>query len=68
MQNLRGKGAIVTGAASGIGLGLAPAQVAGRVLRAIRDGEFYIFTHAESKPKLEARFGRILDAFEKASA
>ena len=45
--------------------GLAPAAVAERVLRAIRDGEFYIFTHAESKPKLEARFGRILDAFEK---
>jgi NAD(P)-dependent dehydrogenase (short-subunit alcohol dehydrogenase family) len=44
--------------------GLAPDKVAERVLRAIHGGEFYIFTHADLKPKLEARFRRILEAFQ----
>ena len=50
-----------------VAAGLTPDAVAERVLRAIRDREFYVFTHAELKPKLEARFRRILEAFSEIS-
>jgi NAD(P)-dependent dehydrogenase (short-subunit alcohol dehydrogenase family) len=50
-----------------VAAGLTPEAVAERVLRAIQDQEFYVFTHAELKPKLEARFRRILDAFARIS-
>lgn len=46
-----------------VAAGMAPGAVAERVLKAIRGGEFYVFTHAESKQKLEPRFRRILEAF-----
>jgi len=46
-----------------VAAGMTPDAVAERVLRAIRDREFYVFTHTELKPKLEARFRRILEAF-----
>ena len=43
--------------------GLAPDNVGERVLRAIRDKELYIFTHAAPKTWFSARFERILAAF-----
>jgi len=47
-----------------VATGQTPDAVAERVLRAIRDREFYIFTHPELKPKLEVRFRRILQSFQ----
>lgn len=44
--------------------GLAPDQLGERVLRAIRKGEFYIFTHNWAKPLLDERHQRIQAAFE----
>ncbi|HYM32854.1 MAG TPA: SDR family NAD(P)-dependent oxidoreductase [Candidatus Cybelea sp.] len=46
--------------------GMAPAQVAQRVVAAIRDNDFYIFTHPEMQGAVEERFARIRDAFERA--
>lgn len=43
--------------------GLSGEQVGERVLRAIRDGEFYIFTHEAPKRWFEVRFARVLGAF-----
>ena len=43
--------------------GLTPAQVAGRVLEAIRNGEFWIITHPGEAPTVEARFAGILEGF-----
>ncbi len=45
--------------------GLAPGQVGERVLRAIRDGEFFVFTHSEPRQLIEARHRRIMDAFDR---
>ncbi|MFM9972823.1 MAG: SDR family NAD(P)-dependent oxidoreductase [Burkholderiales bacterium] len=45
--------------------GMTPDEVGERVLRAMRNGDFYIFTHDEPKHWLELRFGRILGAFER---
>jgi NAD(P)-dependent dehydrogenase (short-subunit alcohol dehydrogenase family) len=43
--------------------GQTPAQVAERVLAAIRDGEFWIITHDDLLPTVEARVGDMLAAF-----
>jgi NAD(P)-dependent dehydrogenase (short-subunit alcohol dehydrogenase family) len=43
--------------------GLTPAQVAERVLGAIRNGEFWIITHAGEGPSVESRFSGILAGF-----
>jgi NAD(P)-dependent dehydrogenase (short-subunit alcohol dehydrogenase family) len=43
--------------------GLTPAQVADRVLGAIRNGEFWIITHPGEGPTVESRFSGILAAF-----
>jgi len=43
--------------------GLTPAQVADRVLGAIRDGEFWIITHPGEGPTVESRFSGILAGF-----
>lgn len=45
--------------------GLAPEQVGERLLRAIRDEEFFVFTHAEPRQSIEARHRRIMDAFDR---
>jgi NAD(P)-dependent dehydrogenase (short-subunit alcohol dehydrogenase family) len=45
---------------------LAPETVGRRVLRAIQDNEFYIFTHTNERAVIAARFDRILAAFGKA--
>lgn len=39
-----------------------------RVARAILDNDPYIFTHPDMRPLVEARFRRILEAFDKAAA
>ena len=44
--------------------GLAPEQVGARVLRAIRDEEFYVFTHAGEREVIRERFARIDAAFD----
>jgi NAD(P)-dependent dehydrogenase (short-subunit alcohol dehydrogenase family) len=44
--------------------GLEPDIVGERVVRAIRNREFYVFTHMATKPWLEARHRRIIDAFD----
>jgi len=46
--------------------GMDPKAVADRVLAAIRDDELYIFTHSDYRPAVEARFARILAAFDRA--
>jgi NAD(P)-dependent dehydrogenase (short-subunit alcohol dehydrogenase family) len=48
--------------------GLAPVEVGERVLRAIRDDEFFVFTHSEPRQVIEARHRRILDAFDRIAA
>jgi len=44
--------------------GMTGDEVGERVLRAIGNREFYIFTHRDPKTWFEARFARILDAFK----
>jgi NAD(P)-dependent dehydrogenase (short-subunit alcohol dehydrogenase family) len=48
-------------------LGQDPAVYAARILEAIRGNELYIITHPESKPRVEARFKAILDAYDHAA-
>ncbi len=48
--------------------GQTPAQVAERVLQAIRGGEFWIITHDDLRPMVEARVTDMLAAFPKAGA
>ncbi len=43
-----------------------PSECAARVVRAIREGHFYIFTHPETRPPVENRFRQILKAFDDA--
>jgi NAD(P)-dependent dehydrogenase (short-subunit alcohol dehydrogenase family) len=45
--------------------GLAPIEVGERLLRAIQDEEFFVFTHSEPRAWIEARHRRILDAFDR---
>jgi NAD(P)-dependent dehydrogenase (short-subunit alcohol dehydrogenase family) len=45
-----------------------PADVVGAcVLEAVRDNDFYIFTHPDMRPAVEERFKRIMEGFDKAS-
>jgi hypothetical protein len=48
--------------------GKTPAQVAVRVLEAIRAGRFWIITHNTERPPVEARFADILANFPKDGA
>ena len=48
--------------------GMDPAEVARRVLAAVRDDELYIFTHPETREAVEERFRTILAAFDRAAA
>jgi short-subunit dehydrogenase len=48
--------------------GMDPADVARRVLAAIRNDELYIFTHPEMRSAVEERFQAILAAFDRAAA
>jgi hypothetical protein len=44
-----------------------PAEVARRVLAAIRNDELYVFTHHEMREAVEERFRAILAAFDRAA-
>jgi len=46
--------------------GIEPAQVAERVMEAIRENQLYVFTHAAMRQTVEERFKRILAAFDHA--
>ncbi len=48
--------------------GLDPADVAARVLAAIREDELYVFTHPEMRGELEERFAAIMAAMDKVAA
>ena len=48
--------------------GIDVQPVAERVLEAVLDNDFYIFTHPEMRAAVEARFAAILAAFDKAAA
>jgi NAD(P)-dependent dehydrogenase (short-subunit alcohol dehydrogenase family) len=60
-------GALAADIAERIQSGLDPAEVAARVLTAIREDEFYVFTHPETRPAVEQRFAAILAAMDKAA-
>ena len=45
--------------------GIDPAIIGQRVLQAVRNNEFYIFTHPEAREAVEERMNRILAAFPK---
>jgi hypothetical protein len=45
--------------------GMTPDAVGERVVRAIRDDEFFVFTHEEPRAWIEARHRRILEAFDR---
>ncbi len=44
------------------------AECAERVLHAIRERQFYIFTHAETRPAIEFRFSNFMAGFDDAAA
>ena len=48
--------------------GMDPAEVAQRVMAAIRNDELYVFTHPEMRGAVEERFQAILAAFDTAAA
>jgi NAD(P)-dependent dehydrogenase (short-subunit alcohol dehydrogenase family) len=48
--------------------GLEPAEVAARVLSAVRNNELYVFTHANMREQVEDRFAAILQAMDRGSA
>jgi NAD(P)-dependent dehydrogenase (short-subunit alcohol dehydrogenase family) len=45
-----------------------PDECAARVVRAIRDGQFYIFTHPETRGAVQHRFAQMLAGFDDADA
>jgi hypothetical protein len=48
--------------------GLDVGPIAERVLEAVVDNEFYVFTHPEMRSAVEERFAAILAAFDRAAA
>lgn len=46
----------------------APDECAARVLRAIREGQFYVFTHPETRAAVEHRFTQMLAGYDDAAA
>ena len=61
-------GAMAAQAAELVQSGLDPSHVALLVLAAIREDELYVFTHPETRAKVEERFAAILAALNKAAA
>jgi NAD(P)-dependent dehydrogenase (short-subunit alcohol dehydrogenase family) len=57
--------AVIAEIARRIEAGLDPAEIAARVLSAIRENQFYVFTHPEMRPELEERFAAILSAMDR---
>jgi len=64
-RDVRSEVEIVSAAAVTGGIPVGP--VAGRVVEAVKDNDLYVFTHPEMKAATEARFQRILDAFDKSA-
>ncbi len=60
--------ALVAELAQRLGEGLDPAEVAERVLAAIRHDELYVFTHPDMRHAVEGRFAAILAAMDKVGA
>ncbi|MCP3414450.1 SDR family NAD(P)-dependent oxidoreductase [Bradyrhizobium brasilense] len=60
--------AVVAEIARRLEAGLDPASAAGQVLAAIRDDQFYIFTHPGMRAEVEQRFSAILAAMDAVSA
>lgn len=56
--------ALIAEVARRIEAGLDPAAIAMRVLSAIRESQFYVFTHPEMRHELEERFAAILSAMD----
>jgi len=48
--------------------GIDPAEVAGKVLAAIRNGELYIFTHPNMRQSVDGRFAAIQAAMDRVTA
>ena len=53
--------------AASVAAGLDPAEVAVRVLAAIREDELYVFTHPEFRGEVDARFAAIQAAMDRAA-
>jgi NAD(P)-dependent dehydrogenase (short-subunit alcohol dehydrogenase family) len=61
----RAKGALAS-VVSGNALGKDPVECAARVVRAIRERHFYIFTHPNSRAAIEERFAQVLAGLDDA--
>ena len=57
--------AIIAEIAARIQAGLDPADVAARVLAAIREDELYVFTHSNMREVVDGRFAAIHAAMDK---
>ncbi len=62
------EGMLLTRISEFVQSGLDPSDVATRVLAAIRDNQFYVFTHPEMREDVEDRFAAIQAALDKAEA
>ncbi len=60
--------ALVTEIARRVAAGLDPADVARRVLAAIRDDELYVFTHPDMRAQVDERFSAIQAAMDRVPA
>jgi len=61
-------GALVAQISQLLEAGIDPSEVATRVLTAIREDEFYVFTHPDMRAGIDERFAAILAAIDKAAA
>jgi short-subunit dehydrogenase len=64
----RAASAAEAAAASPVLSGIPVEPVAARVVEAVKAGELYVFTHPEFRSVVEARFARVLSAFDTAAA
>ncbi len=63
-ERFGGKLAVTNAPTPDLSVGLHPDAVGRRVLRAIRNSEFYVFTHVETRDRLARRHARIIGAVE----
>ncbi len=61
-------GQMLASIAASIAAGLDPADVAARVLTAIREDELYVFTHPQMRGEMDQRFAAIQAAMDRAAA
>jgi NAD(P)-dependent dehydrogenase (short-subunit alcohol dehydrogenase family) len=57
--------ALIAEIARRVEAGLDPAEIAMRALSAVRENQFYVFTHPEMRHELEERFAAILSAMDR---